>query len=90
MQLPDRISKNSFQMLNFFGCFSTLLLTLTPIQAHAYIGPGMGLGAAATVLGLFLAFILLMVGLIWLPIRRILRRRKQKQQSQINLSSAKL
>lgn len=77
-------------MLNFFGGFATLLLTLTPIQTYAYIGPGMGLGAAATVLGLFVAFILLLVGLIWLPIRRMLRQRKQKQQSQSNPSSTKL
>lgn len=77
-------------MLNFFGGFVTLLLNLTPIQAYAYIGPGMGLGAAATVLGLFVAFILLLVGLIWLPIRRMLRQRKQKQQSQSNPSSTKL
>jgi len=77
-------------MLNFFGGFATLLLTLTPIQAYAYIGPGMGLGAAATVLGLFVAFILLLVGLIWLPIRRMLRQSKQNQQSQSQPSSTKL
>jgi membrane protein implicated in regulation of membrane protease activity len=77
-------------MLNFFGGFAILLLALTPVQALAYIGPGMGLGAAATVLGLFVAFILLLVGLIWLPIRRMLRQRKQKQQSQSNPSSTKL
>ena len=77
-------------MLNFFGVSTILLLALTPLQALAYIGPGMGLGAAATVLGLFVAFILLLVGLIWLPIRRMLRQRKQKQQSQSNPSSTKL
>jgi nitrate reductase gamma subunit len=74
-------------MLKFFGGFSTLLLALTPIQAQAYIGPGMGLGAAAIVLGFFAAFILLLVGLIWLPIRRILRQRKQKQQTQTHSDS---
>jgi hypothetical protein len=77
-------------MINFFGSFGTFFLAVTPIQAYAYIGPGMGLGAAATVLGLFVAFILLLVGLIWLPIRRVLRQRKQKQQSLINPTSNKL
>jgi hypothetical protein len=77
-------------MLKFFGGFATLLLALTPIQAQAYIGPGMGLGAAAIVLGLFIAFILLLVGLIWLPIRRMMLQRKQKQQSQNHPSSTKL
>jgi hypothetical protein len=50
-------------MVNFLW-FLPLFLANTPIQAYAYIGPGMGLGAAATVLGLFVAFILLLVGLI--------------------------
>lgn len=57
-----------------------LLLSLAPLHAHAYIGPGMGLGVAATVLGLFVAFVLLLVGLIWLPIRRFMRKRKQGRQ----------
>ena len=58
------------------------MFAITPLHAHAYIGPGMGLGMAATVLGLFVVFILLMVGLIWLPIRRFLRERKQNQKTQ--------
>lgn len=77
-------------MINFFVGFATFVLAITPIQAYAYIGPGMGLGAAATVLGLFVAFILLLVGLIWLPIRRMLRQRKQKQQSKSNPTNTKL
>ena len=59
-----------------------LLAAFTPLCAQAYIGPGMGLGVAATVVGLFVAFILLVVGLIWLPIRRLLRHRKSNQQAQ--------
>jgi hypothetical protein len=77
-------------MLKFLVNFITCLLFLIPIQTQAYIGPGMGLGAAATVLGLFVALMLLLVGLIWLPIRRMLRQHKQKKQSQINPSSSKL
>ena len=53
-----------------------LLLLFLPLQAHAYIGPGMGLGVAVTVLGLAIAFFLLLVGLIWLPIRRLLKSRR--------------
>jgi hypothetical protein len=71
-------------MLKIFSCFTTLLITLTPSQAQAYIGPGMGLGVAAMVMGLFVAFILLIVGMIWLPIRRILRQRKEDQESPSN------
>ena len=69
----------SVYFLKTIGCFTKLLVPLTPIQAQAYIGPGMGLGLAAMLMGLFIVFILLIVGLIWLPIRRILRQRKENQ-----------
>lgn len=58
------------------ACLTWVLIH--PVFAHAYIGPGMGLGVAATVLGLFAAFILLLIGLIWLPVRRFFRNRRQK------------
>jgi hypothetical protein len=73
-----------FFMQRMFVFFATFLVTLTPIQAQAYIGPGLGLGVAAMVIGLFAAFILLIVGLIWLPIRRILRQHKENQESSSN------
>lgn len=50
--------------------------------AHAYVGPGLGLGIAATVVGLVCALVLLVVGLVWLPIRRRLRARKLARQQQ--------
>jgi hypothetical protein len=72
----------TLSVLTFFKLsVSTFALVASPIQAHAYIGPGMGLGAAATVLGLFAAVILLIVGLIWLPIRRLLRNRKKDKEA---------
>lgn len=57
-----------------------------PFHAHAYIGPGMGLGMAATILGLFVAFILLLVGLIWMPIRRFFRNRRQNKKAAAQFS----
>jgi len=81
--------RNLFRLLKIFSLFVALLATLTPIQAIAYIGPGLGLGVAAMVLGLFVAFILLIIGLIWLPIRRILRQRKEKQETQSYTPSSK-
>ena len=62
--------------------FVALMLAIFPIHANAYIGPGMGLGMAASVLGLFVVLILFLVGLIWLPVRRFLRERKQNQKPQ--------
>ena len=50
---------------------------LTP-TAHAYIGPGVGAGTVAVVLGVIGAFFLATVGIVWFPIKRWLRNRKLK------------
>jgi hypothetical protein len=51
-----------------------LLLSTTP--AHAYIGPGVGLGAIALTIALILGILLLLVGFLWYPLKRLLRRGK--------------
>ena len=45
--------------------------------AQAYIGPGAGLGAMAVAVALFAGIGLLIVGLVWFPLKRMLKRRKQ-------------
>ena len=55
-----------------------MLLLLFPISANAYIGPGAGLGAIGSAIALLGALILLIVGFIWYPLKRLLRRRKAK------------
>ena len=55
-----------------------MLLLLFPIPAHAYIGPGAGLGAIGSAIALLGALILLIVGFIWYPLKRLLRRLKAK------------
>lgn len=37
----------------------------------AYIGPGAGLGALALTLALVLGVLLLMIGLVWYPLKRM-------------------
>jgi hypothetical protein len=44
--------------------------------AAAYIGPGAGLSAIGTAVAVFGAVFLLVVGFVWYPIRRLLRRGK--------------
>ena len=52
-------------------------LSWLPIsEAHAYIGPGVGLGAVGVVLGLVLSVVLALVGLFWYPIKRRMRKPK--------------
>jgi hypothetical protein len=57
----------------FLTALSTIAFT-TPV--HAYIGPGAGLGAIGTAIALIGALILLIVGFVWYPIKRLIRRRK--------------
>ena len=44
--------------------------------ALAYIGPGAGLGAIAVTIALALAALLLLVGLVWYPLKRIFKGKK--------------
>lgn len=48
-------------------------------QAFAYVGPGLGLGAIATVLGFIAAVLLAIVGVVWYPFKRLIRRFKASQ-----------
>ena len=53
---------------------SALVLVLVPEGAAAYVGPGAGLTAIGTVLALIGAVCLALVGFIWYPVKRLLRR----------------
>lgn len=44
--------------------------------ARAYVGPGAGLGALAITLALVLGLVLLLVGLVWYPLKRLIRSKK--------------
>jgi len=60
---------------------------LTPCLAHAYVGPGAGLSAIGSVLALVGATLLLIVGFVWYPIKRLLKRRKgNRSESDIDTS----
>ena len=54
-----------------------LALALLPVApAQAYIGPGAGAGTLAIVLGILSSIFLAFVGIVWYPIKRLIRRRK--------------
>lgn len=60
---------------------SLFLLGLISTPAQAYIGPGTGAGVIATVLGVLGSFALLIVGLVYYPIKRMLKKIKRANQS---------
>ena len=51
-----------------------LLLTLLPNLCHAYAGPGMALSSLMGVLALLGGILLLVVGTVWYPVKRLLAR----------------
>ncbi|MFT5115348.1 MAG: hypothetical protein ACI8P9_004696 [Parasphingorhabdus sp.] len=46
--------------------------------AYAYIGPGMGAGAIATLLGILGALLLAIFSVLYYPVKRMLKNRKKK------------
>ncbi len=55
-----------------------LCLAYSPL-ALAYIGPGLGTGALAAVLGTFLGLLMLIVGVVWYPIKRLIKHFRTKK-----------
>ena len=49
---------------------TTALILLAPLAAQAYIGPGVGAGVVATVLGILAGIGMLIVGTVWYPIKK--------------------
>ncbi len=59
---------------------ATLVMTMvTP--AFAYIGPGAGISAIGTFFAVIGAVVLLIVGFLWYPVKRMLRKKKAPAQA---------
>ena len=56
-----------------------LFLTLS-FEANAYIGPGMGGGLIAAFIGIIVAIITLIFGIIWFPLKRFFNKKKEKKE----------
>lgn len=53
---------------------SATLMVLTPGVAHAYMGPGVGLGFLGAVFGVIGSIFLAIAAIVWYPIKRLLRK----------------
>lgn len=51
-----------------------LLFMLLPAGAQAYLGPGLGAGTIAVVLGLIGSVFLALFAVLWYPIKRIIQK----------------
>jgi uncharacterized membrane protein YdjX (TVP38/TMEM64 family) len=50
---------------------------LVPTNAFAYVGIGAGLSAIGSLLGVLVAFFMMLVGFVWYPNKRLMRRKKR-------------
>ncbi len=53
--------------------------TFLTLEITAYLGPGLGAGALSVVLGLLAAFFMAIVGVVYYPIKRLLKKRRGKK-----------
>ena len=54
-------------------------LFLISMPSYAYLGPGMGGGVIAAIVGFFAAILLGLWGILYYPIKRALKKRKDKK-----------
>lgn len=68
----------------FFGNIVSLYFFMT-IDSLAYLGPGIGGGIVASILGIFFAIFIFIFGLIWFPIKKLIKKRKMKTEKDRNI-----
>ena len=76
----DKISKILLKIMKIEIVF---ILCLPVNFAWSYVGPGTGLTAVGTALGLIVAVLLLLIGFVWFPLKKILGKKKEKEPDQI-------
>jgi hypothetical protein len=64
--------------LRLLTMYITAIAAFGPGVAHAYVGPGAGLTAIGTVLALMAAVLFALVGFVWYPMKRLMKRSSAK------------
>ncbi len=64
------------------GIVAVALLAVNAAPALAYMGPGLGLGAIGTALGVVAALLLALLSIVWYPMKRLLRRMRESKSTQ--------
>ena len=60
--------------------FKTIIIYFSLVTiSYAYLGPGIGSGILAATLGIVIAIFAAIIGIIWFPLKRFLKRRKEKK-----------
>ena len=62
-----------FKLITYIIIFVLFMST----SSKAYLGPGLGGGMIAAILGFIIAIIAFFFGLIWFPIKKILKKKRE-------------
>lgn len=60
--------------MRFYTLLASMIFLGTP--ALAYIGPGAGAGAIGVLIAIIGGIVLLLIGFLWFPIKRMMRKNK--------------
>ncbi len=63
--------------------FALLLVGVAADPASAYVGPGAGLTFIGSLIALVAAVFAAIFGFVWFPLKRLLRSRRSKQDSEL-------
>ena len=58
---------------------SSIIFCLISTSSFAYLGPGVGGGVIAATIGVIVAIIAALFGLIWFPVKRLLKKKKREK-----------
>ncbi len=59
--------------------FSSTIFCLITTSSFAYLGPGVGGGVIAATIGIIVAIFAALFGLIWFPVKRLLKNKREKR-----------
>lgn len=65
----------------------SLALVLAPLPALAYIGPGSGISAFGAALALIAAVFFAIVGFVWYPVKRLMKKKKASAAPEVDGTS---
>lgn len=62
-----------------FYTFGIYFLLCYSGKTYAYIGPGLGVGLITSLLGFFFGLLMLLVGIIWYPLKNLFNKIKERK-----------
>ena len=63
-----------FKLVSFL-----IIFCLIATSSFAYLGPGVGGGVIAATIGIIIAIFAALFGLIWFPLKRLFKKRKENK-----------